>query len=248
MDEESTIKFLVSLEIPENELSLAHQKRQKERFEKYGWDFVSDATAISIFEKVVRPSMDDFTFVKKGTFVKQISEEIFHVITFKQGRYGPVFGWGVSLSFVPHKWDEDGCKFHRTLKSARCDLWEHERNLIKGDPEAKIFPYNEIDINHGAVCFFEDLMRGWENLQPVIRNWLASIVTLNDVLRQAKFMADNFNQYGGVGRKLVYAFTLAKVGRFEEGSIVLEELMQSCNRFFSTRELPKALRRVAKLD
>jgi hypothetical protein len=134
------------------------------------------------------------------------------------------------------------------LKSARCDLWEQERDLIKDDPKAKIFPYNEIDINHGTVCFFEDLMRAWENLQPVIRNWLASITTLDDVLRQAKIMADNCNHYGGEGRKLVYAFTLAKMGKFEEGLVVLEELMKSCSQFFSSPELPKALRKIAKVS
>lgn len=248
MDEDSAIKFLASLELPENELSKAHRERDAERFAKYGWDFVSDATAISIFESVVRPSINDFVFVRKGVFVKQINEDIFHVLTFKQGRYGHIFGWGVSLSFVPHKWDEDDCKFHRTLKSARCDLWEHERDLIKDDPEAKIFRYNEIDINHGTVCFFEDLMRAWENLQPVIRSWLASITTLDDVLRQAKLMADNCNHYGGDGRKLVYAFTLAKMGKFKEGIAVLEELMKSCSQFFSSPELPKALRKIAKLE
>lgn len=245
MDEESAIRFLASLEVPENELSKAFRERNAERFAKYGWDFVSDATAISIFDSVVRPSINDFTFARKGVFVKQINEDIFHVLTFKQGRYGHVFGWGVSLSFDPHKWDEDGCKFHRTLKSARCDLWEHQRNLIKDDP---IFPYNEIDITHGTACFFDDLMRTWENLQPVIRNWLASITTLDDVLRQAKLMADNSNNYGGDGRKLTYAFTLAKLGRFEEGLAVLEELMKSCSQFFSSPELPKALRKIADLN
>jgi hypothetical protein len=249
MDEDSAIRFLASLELPETELSKAYRERNAERFAKYGWDFVSDATAHSIFDSVVRPSINDFTFVKKGVYVKQINEDIFHVITFKQGRYGHVFGWGVSLSFVPHKWDEGGCKFHRTLKSARRDdLWEHGRNLIKDNPEAKIHPYNEIDINHGTACFFEDLMRAWENLQPVIRNWLASITTLEDVLRQAKLMADNCNHYGGDGRKLVYAFTLAKMGKFEEGLVVLEDLMKSCSQFYSSDELPKALRLIADLN
>src|ERR1035437_2683634 len=248
MNEDEAIKFLASHELPENELSIAYEKRNKERFTKYGWDFVSDAIAISIFESVVRPSINDFTFVKKGTFVKQISEDIFHVLTFKQGRYGPVFGWGVSLSFVPHQWDEDGCKFHRTLKSARCDLWEHQRNLIKETPETKLFPYNHIDASHGSVCLFEDLMRTWENLQSPVRNWLAPIATINDVLRQAKLMADNHNNYGGHTPQLKYAFTLAKMGRFEEGSAVLEELMKSCSQFFSSPELPKALRKIAKFN
>lgn len=248
MDEESTSRFLGSLVLPENELSKADRERDAERFAKYGWEFVSDAAAISIFESVVRPSINDFTFTKKGVFVKRISEDIFHVLTFKQGRYGHRFGWGVSLSFVPHKWDEDGCKFHRTLKSARLDLFEQEHNLIKDDPTAKIFPYNEIDINHGTVCFFEDTMRAWENLQPVIRKWLSSITTLDDVLRQARHMAENCNNYGGQGRELTYAFTLAKMGRFEEGLAVLEKLMKSCGQFFSSPELPKALRKIAGID
>ena len=248
MDDNAAINFLASFELPENELSKAHKEKNAERFAKYGWNFVSDAAAISIFESVVLPSIADFICVKKGVFVKQINEDIFHVLTFKQGRYGHVFGWGVSLSFIPHKWDEDGCKFHRTLKSARCDLFEQEHNLIKDDPAAKIFPYNEIDSNHGEVCFREDLVRAWKNLEPVIRTWLSSITSLDDVLNQTQFRANNCNRYGGQGRKLEYAFTLAKVGRFEEGLVVLEELMKSCSQFFSSDELPKALRRIAKIE
>ena len=61
-------------------------------------------------------------------------------------------------------------------------------------------------------------------------------------------MADNCNHYGGHGRKLLYAFTLAKMGKFEEGLVVLEELMKSRSQFGEADELPKALRQIAGLN
>jgi hypothetical protein len=244
MDEDSLNEFLATQNAPKSELYLAYKQRQDERFAKYGWDFVSDATAHAIFDSLVRPSINDFLSVSKGVFVKKISEDIFHVITFKQGRYGHVFGWGISLSFVPHKWDEDGCKFHRTLKSARCDLFEYESNLIKSDPKTKFFPYNEIDINHGTVCFFDDVARAWENLQAVIRNWLGSIIALEDVLREARFQMNNREWEWP---KLVYAFALARTGKLEEGLAVLDELMAQ-HQHFSSPELPKAMKKIAKID
>jgi len=241
MDEDPLLEFLIAQNAPKSERYLAFENRQNERFAKYGWDFVSDATAHTIFESVVRPSINDFLCVKKGVFVKQINEDVSHIITFKQGRYGHVFGWGVSLSFLPHKWDEDGCKFHRTPKSARRDLFENETNLIKDDPETKLFPYNEMDINHGTVCFFDDLMRAWENLQPVIRNWLGSITTLDGVLKEARFQIDN-REWDGP--KLVYSFTLARIGQYEKGLAVLDQLMVQ-HSYYASPELPKALQKIA---
>jgi hypothetical protein len=38
------------------------------------------------------------------------------------------------------------------------------------------------------------------------------------------------------------------MGKFEEGQIVLEELMKSCGQFFSSDELPEALRKIADLN
>lgn len=228
-------------ELPETELSKSHRERNEERFAKFGWDFVFDPVALPVFEEVVLPSLADFVFVKKGLFVKRISDDISHVLTFKQGRYGHMFGWGVSLSFVPHKWD-DGCRFHRTLKSARCDLFEYEHNLLKDDPKAKILPYNDIDCMHGKKCFREDLIRAWKNLEPAIRTWFASLLTLDDVLRQAQFQAEHYHWQGP---KLVCAFTLARLGRMDDGLKVLTELHASESQLYSIPELTKALRRIA---
>ncbi|NBV24814.1 MAG: hypothetical protein EBS05_23205 [Proteobacteria bacterium] len=231
---------------PENELSKAWRERNDERFAMFGMDFVSDAVGRSIFESVVSPCITDFIGVRKGVFAKRIDEDICHVLTFKQGARAPVyslrFGWGVSLSFVPHKWD-DGCKFHRTLKSARRDLFDYEHNLIKDDPATKFFAYNELDMMHGEVCFRDDLVRAWKNLEPVIRAWLGSITSLEGVLKQARFQ---MNHYNWDSAKLVYAFTLARMGRLEEGLIALEELRKLEHRFYSSDELPKAFRKIAK--
>ena len=89
----------------DTEWTIAH----KEKLAKYGgYDVISDAAAISIFESIVLPSLNDFVRLKKGLFAKQIETNIFHVLKFGQGKTTYQFSWGVSLAYVPHQWDEDG--------------------------------------------------------------------------------------------------------------------------------------------
>jgi hypothetical protein len=246
MNPDSAINFLASLELPENEYS----KAGKEKVAEYGgYNVISDAVAISIFESIVLPSLSDFVRVKKGLFVKQVDKDIFHVLTFKQGKTAYGFGWGVSLAYVPHKWDET-CKFHRTLKSARCDLFDQEHNLRKDRTSAMNPPYNMIDFFLGEICFRDDLVRAWTNLEPIIRTWLTSITTLDEVLNQAKFQVTHSHHYQChfPSPRLVYAFTLARLGRVEEGAATLKDLMKSESQFYSSEELPKALRQIAKCE
>jgi hypothetical protein len=153
------------------------------------------------------------------------------------------------LSYVPHKW-EGACKFHRTLKSARLDLFETDGVLIKDIYSAETLEYGATFF-HGEKCFHDELVRAWKNLEPIIRNWFSSVTTLDDVLAKAKFQL-NHPTYKGYHHhnpdpKLVYAFTLAKTGRFQEGLIALEELRKSQSSFYSSDELPKALRQIATM-
>jgi len=210
---------------------------------------VSASYANSIFESVVLPSVSDFVRVKNGLLVKQVNDDIFHVINFRRGKFFYSFWWGVSLSYVPEKWD-DACKFHRTLKSAHLDLFETSDGLVKDPYSAEIFQFSASFLN-GEQCFCDELARAWKNLEPIIRNWLATSTTLEGVLKMAEIQIaqtrKGFPQHSPIP-KLVYAFTLARMGRMSEGLIALEELMKSNSQFYSSDELPKALRQIADLN
>jgi len=200
----------------------------------------------------VLPALADFTRLKKSCFAKQINEDIFHAIKFERSRGSYVFRWGVSLSNVPHEWEEK-YKFHRTLKSARFDLYDSTQSLTKDCYSATV--HLMASFLHGEECFREELATAWKNLEPVIRNWFAAAATLDGVLNTAKTQMNSpanehssaHYKYHHPRPKMVYAFTLAKIGRFQEGLIILAEL-QSENEFYSSDELPKALRQIAKFE
>ena len=106
-----------------------------------------------------------------------------------------------------------------------------------------------VDTLHGEVCVRHDLTRAWCNLKPVIQDWFALCSSLEGVLRKS---AEHVNHTWPSFRhfpdpKLVYAFTLARLGKLSDGASALEELVKSDGETYASNELRNALQRIAKV-
>jgi hypothetical protein len=107
--------------------------RCAERAKKYGYEMVSASKVYDAFNTIAPPSLPRFAVLKEGQLVREVCSDIVHLINLsatKGGRY--TFRWGVSLTYVPHEWDPKP-KFHRTLKSARFDLFEDPYEFLITD-------------------------------------------------------------------------------------------------------------------
>ena len=84
------------------------------------WDFVPADEVYGVFAKIVVVS--GFQSIRKGVLAKQANDEIIHLIkleAYKGGIYGIM--WGVSLNYVPHRWENE-LRWHRSIKSSVFDL------------------------------------------------------------------------------------------------------------------------------
>jgi hypothetical protein len=219
----------------------------QERHAKYGYAEVPAERIYACFNEIVRLDTEGFALVQKGLFGRTCNEQITHLVKFAAGK-GGIYGfrWGVSLSFVPHEWDPKR-KFHRTLKSARFDLFEDPGEfLVQNQFSDEPWKYMASAL-HGEECFREELERAWENLEPVLKRWFASAVSLDWVL--AKAMEHVNRDWKSLRHdpdpKLVYAFTLAKMRRLPEGKATLSELVLSNPQSYDSKELCNALEEVA---
>jgi hypothetical protein len=87
-------------------------------------------TTLHLFEDIVQPERLGFTLLKKNLFGKQASTDIVHLLKLQAIKGGSfTLWWGVSLSYVPHKWQTE-LEWHRTFKSSRFDLFEEPLNIF----------------------------------------------------------------------------------------------------------------------
>ena len=220
------------------------------RGEKFGYANVPASDVYAAFDQVVVPSCSGFAQIKQGLLARQISPDVFHLISFgsdKRGSY--CFRWGVSLAYVPHEWGER-CRYHRTLKSVRFDLFEDPLEFVVQDwRSAEGWGYMA-DTLHGPMCFREDLVRAWANLWPIITSWFSAVQDLQGVLNQAtQHLRHNWRGARHYpDPKLVLAFTLARVGKREEGAAALNELSQADPTSYGSEGLKTALSEITALQ
>lgn len=190
------------------------------------WESVPVETVYAIFKEVVAPP--GFGLLKGGTLAQRIDDNVTHLIVlghYKGGMYG--LQWGVSLTFVPHTWEND-LRWHRTPKSARFDLWEHLFDLPDSLNLAKQPLNSSIPSSlHGPKLFENNLRREWESLRSTIAAWLEQVRDTSGVLaRSSEQMKRKWTgPHHWPPPSLVHAFTLARVGRSREASLELNALI-----------------------
>jgi hypothetical protein len=222
------------------------------KVEKYGgWQDVPSARRFAIFEEIARPAAFGFTAIKPGRHAREISDDIIHLLALELCK-GAVCGvrFGVSLRYFPFPY-EPKLRWHRTLLSARFDLFEEPVSYFN-DPAAPA--------THGATtyfaswmlgetCFREELGRAWDLAGEPILAWFESARTLEQMLQKcSEQMARDWRgarHWPDAG--LVHAFTLARMGRLPEARTGLDKFCADSSVDPVTREnLGRALEKIAK--
>ncbi|MDJ0945260.1 MAG: hypothetical protein QNJ30_17465 [Kiloniellales bacterium] len=167
-----------------------------------------------------------FELDRDRRFARRASEEITHLLAlmpFKGKTYG--FQWGVSLSFLPHAWKRRP-EWHRTVRGARMDLFHllYDDFLVKDpDPEAKP---GEIDGLYGEAVLREDLRMAWTTQRQRLFDWFERATDVQGVAAIAGEQSAYFDAANGYLHwptpRLVQAFCLARLGRRDEASALLE--------------------------
>jgi hypothetical protein len=225
-------------------------KRCTERARKHGYEIVSASKVYDAFNNTVPPSLPKFAALKESQLAHEVCPDIVHLIklsALKGGMY--TFRWGVSLSYVPHEWDPKP-KFHRTLKSARFDLWEDPFEFLITDHDSDEAGDFFIDTLHGEQCMKDDFAKSWSKLRPEITGRLELLTTLEGVLQKGiehaarKWIGPRHWPYPGI----VHAFTLARLGNMSEADSVLRECITENEYFENPEELFNTLRKVHKRE
>jgi hypothetical protein len=196
--------------------------------QKYGgWQEVSSARCRAIFEEITGPTAPEFAALKPGWRIREISADIVQLLALERYKGAACgFRFGVSLRYFPFPY-EPTLRWHRTLASARFDLFEEPAAYFAGmsapgeHTGAEYFASSML----GETCFREELGRAWLLAGERILAWFDSTRTLDQVLQRcAEQMA---RQWPGVRHSpdasLMHAFTLARMGRVPEARSGLEK-------------------------
>jgi hypothetical protein len=189
-------------------------------------EFVPARSLYEAFRQVVTPT--GFQTVKNGVLARQATTDIFHLITlaaYKGNQYG--FQWGVSLTYMPHRWENE-LRWHRTLKSARLDLWDRLMDLPQDLNLTRLPPDKSIPSrSHGIELFEQNLEREWQDLKTTIAGWLGLARDLPGVLSMSSQQKQRSWQgpHHWPPPSLVHAFTLSRMGSLREAVTELSEII-----------------------
>jgi len=196
---------------------------------KYGYSAVPASVVYQAFGQIARLERREFALIKTGLYGRMINEDIVHLIKLQplKGRDYTVW-WGVSLTFIPYKWDTR-LRWRRTFKSSRFALFETPFDyFLLGTAdwrEREKFVANTL---HGEEYFKETLEEMWRRLEREIDSWFASTASLNGVLEKAREQVER--KWIGPSHYphplIVYAFTLARLGYIEKAHIAIKKYFQ----------------------
>jgi len=215
------------------------------RAKEYGWSQVAASSVYACFGEIVVNSEPTFALLKDGLVVRQSYADVVQMIQLGAGKGGMyVFRWGVSLGFVPHDWSPR-LKYHRTLKSARLDLWENPSDFLIADPYSGEDWDYLVDTMHGEPCMRRDMQMAWSRLHQVINSFFSYMGNLEGILQRAKEHATKDWQSfrHSPDPKMVQAFTLARLGRLPEAEGLLSAFIAESKSFDAPEALLAALRK-----
>jgi hypothetical protein len=186
---------------------------------KYGYSTVPAPTVYQVFEEIAQPGRLGFATIRSGLYGKAVNSEIVHLVKLQalKGMSYTVW-WGVSLSFVPHKWN-CGLRWHRAFKSSRFDLFETPFDYFPlAATEWRESEKYIADTLHGESYLKRSLDVMWKGLGQELLAWFTSTQSLDGVLQKAREQTERnwvgFNHHPDP--LMVYAFTLVRLGQTEE--------------------------------
>jgi hypothetical protein len=211
------------------------------------WSPLHAGDVYALLEEITQPDRLVLEPIRRGWFGRVVDGDIsqlLHFPPYKGYSYG--LAWGVSLAFMPHAF-ERRVRFHRTLSSARLDLFEQ---AIEEFPRRGANARDgAIPAGYGVDVFRRDATDAWEFVRPRVEEWLASTRTLEGLLERAREQAAE--PPAGSDRwpepALVEAFTLARLGRYDEARQRLEDWLEGPVELAPTsvENLRAALKRIA---
>jgi hypothetical protein len=157
--------------------------------------------------------------------------------------------FGVSLRYFPFPY-EPKLRWHRTLASARFDLFEEPAAYFAGTSAPGTRGDTTYFASHmlGETCFREELGRAWDLIGERILAWFDSTRTLEQVLQ--KCSDQMAREWRGARHwpdaSLIHAFTVARMGRLPEARTGLDKFCTDSSVDPIAREnLDRALEKIA---
>lgn len=111
----------------EDEAIIAAYKRWQRKYGDEEWALLPAGDVYQLLEEIAQPAQLGLEPIRRGLFGRQVNSDVIQLLRFAPYKgYSYGFEWGVSVSFVPHDLERTvrRVRFHRTLKSAKFDLFE----------------------------------------------------------------------------------------------------------------------------
>ena len=219
----------------------------RERYGNERWSPLPADEVYELLEQIARPARLGLEPIRRGLFARQLHPDIIQLLRFEPYKgYSYGFAWGVSLAFVPHEF-ERRLRFHRTLKSAKLDLFEYAAEEFKRRGESERHGF--VPAGYGADVFRRDATGAWEFVKPRVLAWCSSASTVEGVLARA---AEQAAQPPSGPRhwpapELVQACALARLRRIDDANRTLGTWLRQRDEISpeAAANLAKALEKVA---
>jgi hypothetical protein len=179
----------------------------RQRVARYGTEQVPVEQLRKHFDRVAALADHGFELIKPGVYARSVEDGIVQLgklMTFKDGTYS--LHWGVSLPWMPHEFLPKP-KWHRTLKSARMDLFEWPVTLETAPGESP----NEwhVNLSHRPQYMALTFDAMWRRLGPRMKAYFERVRTAHAVLAVAQ--AQCAEKTHDPDPRLVLAFTAARL-------------------------------------
>jgi hypothetical protein len=192
-------------------------------------------------DEVVGTSLAGFQTVKSGRYARLESQDVIQVVQLKAWKgESYTIAWGVSLAFVPDRLALP-LRFHRTLKSARLDLWED--SLILAERLGRSTDDGVISALEGVEAVRHQFQAAWRLVESHAQSWWLRSRNLDGVLALADALAadSDLDMIRFPPPDAVAALVCARIGRPGEALQRLSALdLEATEREALTRAIQKA--------
>jgi hypothetical protein len=178
-------------------------------------DWVTPRKVAAEADEAVGTTLPDFQAVKSGCYVRSDSADVIQMVQLKAWK-GELYtiAWGVSLSFVPDRLALP-LRFHRTLKSARLDLWDD--SLARAERHGTARDDAVVSALDGEEAVHRGLQAVWQSVEPHARSLWMSARSLEGMLSLADVIAaDADSDIRHPPTHVVAALVCARMGRQAE--------------------------------
>jgi hypothetical protein len=207
-------------------------KNYNETIHKYGYARIPVNRVYQLLELTVQPGQQNYEIIRNGLFGRKVHENIYHLIKFQAMKgYSFTIWWGASLTYLPQYWNKS-LKWHRTLRSARLDLfempWDFLIDASSSWQEQELYSPSAMQ---GEEAFQKNAAIMWKMMRPHILSWMDKAGTIPGVLELASGQVKrNWSGARHFPNPLfVLAFTYAKLGKVEQGRETLNRYLLSSN-------------------